>query len=180
MKISQNTYIAALAAAPLMAVALAVGVGTFTHPAAAASAGNSNKSFAVGGFTPASGAMAAGHVAFAAQVNPNDPSRYAGHVVQEDAVGVTRSGPVICAGFSGNNARIVWKVNRSDAGDVGKARRFDVTDNGEPTMGMPMDTFSDLGPCDDGSKDPMMQCSCSFPSGATDPLLRGNIVVKTP
>lgn len=115
MRMSQNrTKIAALAAAPVLAVAVALTGGVFTHHAVAAA---SLEQVAVGGIT----LMDGGHVAFAAHVliknvTTSPTFHYSGYVVQEDAMGNSMSGPVTCAFVSDNKARVIWTVNHSDTG----------------------------------------------------------------
>lgn len=165
-------------AAPLLAVVFALAVGVFTQQAAAkppsggGSAGNSTNAFAVGGITLATG----DHVAFAAQKNPNT-NTYSGYVVQDLMTG-SRSGPVTCVYISGNMARVIWIVKHSDnSSEIGTEMQFDVTDNGEPVMGVPTDTYMDLGGCN-GQNQP--SCDCSTTSGGGPTLLHGNIIVKGP
>lgn len=166
MKMFENrTKLAALAAAPLAAVALTLAIGTLTQQAVAASAGSSNNAFAVGGI-----ATMDGHVAFAAQRNPQN-GRYAGHVVQ-DSMGVSRSGPVYCLTVNGNMATVIWTVANSDnPNEVGTMRSFEVTDNGEPVMGVSPDLFLDRMDQDN---------DCSDMQGGGVMPVHGNIVVKGP
>ena len=167
--------LAALAATPLMAAAVALAICTAIQPAEAASAGSSNNEYAVGGtsFMP-------GHLAFAAQKNPQNGS-VTGYVVQEDAMGNSFSGKVEClTTLNGNMAHVVWRIAHTDNPGlypVGQQRQFDVTDNGQPMMGMPTDQFADQGPCGMYSQP---TCNCSkVCSGGAYPA-RGNIVVKGP
>lgn len=167
--------VAALAAAPLLLAALALVIGLTIQPAGAASAGSSNNEYAVGGtsFMP-------GHLAFAAQKNPQNGS-VSGYVVQEDAMGNSFSGKVTCLyTMNGDMAHVVWRIDHTDnpgAYPVGQMRQFDVTDNGQPTMGMSPDQFLDQGNCG-GYSQP--SCTCSkVCSGGAYPA-RGNIVVKGP
>ena len=153
-----------LAAAVAVIAALALIVGGFTSHAVAA--GGSSAS-AVGGFQ----AGDLSHVAFAAQMNGTSVT---GHVVQ-DLTNGSRSGPVTCLNVNGNRARVLWMVTRSDfPGEVGQTRQFDVTDNGEPTGGVPKDFYTDLQQCD-----PNGSCSCTAGS-ASGVLFHGNIIVSGP
>ena len=130
-----------------------------------AQTGNSGSSFAVGGITTIDG-----HVAFAAHINPKN-GNVTGHVVQ-DIMGVSISGPVVdCVDIETNTAMVTWVVTRSENTTMfplDSRRTFDVTDNGEPTMGMPTDQFDDRGVTDDECKR----------RRTTTTILRGNIVVK--
>jgi hypothetical protein len=156
--------LAALGAAVLVTGAFALLVGAFTDKAMAQnpSGGNSDSSFAVGGFTT----MVTGqHVAFAAQSNPKKPGTYAGHVVQEFIDGTSNSGPVTCLSVSGNFAVISFAVKNGQ----GPYRTFVVEDNGEPTMQMSMDTYRDCG---------LSNGDCSGNCPAPENVLRGNIVVS--
>ena len=166
MKISENkSKLAVLAAAPLVAVALTLAVGTLTQQAVAAP--NLAHGFAVGGFT----AMDLSHVAFAAQivVKNNFTVNYSGHVVQEDATGASRHGPVRCVYVNGTQASVLWEVTKSDVdpNEVGQFRSFVVIDGGEPPAGS--DLYADRG----------ADNNC-YPEGneVYQPILRGNIVVK--
>jgi hypothetical protein len=165
MKISENkSKLAALAAAPVLALAIALIGGTFATQQALAGGGGPHQ-FAVGGFT----AMDTSQVAFAAQFNPQTGS-YAGHVVQTDMSGVSRHGPVTCLTTDGvSSAVVVWTVTKSDnPADVGTMRAFEVMDGGEPPTGM--DMYKDRGTDTFG---------CSFDvMGTYVPVVRGNIVVK--
>jgi hypothetical protein len=172
MKIfEQKSKFAALAAAPVLAVAFAIAVGTFTHQAGATpptgggSAGSSTNAFAVGGISLLDG----DHLAFAAQLNPKTGA-VAGHVVQ-DAATVSRSGPVTCVTFyNGNQATIGWMVkNSTNSMEIGTFRSFEVTDNGEPVMGVSPDSFLDRM---------NMDSDCSDMSGGGVMPVHGNIVVK--
>jgi len=172
--------LAAFAAAALVAAAVALVVGGFTQQAVAQTPSASHP-FAVGGFAPADTDMdGITHVAFAAQENPTtvnskNPS-FAGHVVQETATGF-RSGPVTCLSVTTNTATsktaaVVWTVKQTNInGDVvGQTRSFEVTDNGDPVMGMSPDTF----------KDRATDTTCGTDgNGSTEALLRGNIVVSS-
>jgi hypothetical protein len=172
MKISENkSKLAALAATPCLAIAFALAVGAFTQQAAAkpptggGPAGNSNNSFAVGGITTYDG-----HVAFAAQKNPNTGNS-TGHVVQ-DSFGVSRSGPVDCLTVVGNHATILWHVTHSDnTGEIGQQRLFEMCDEGEPTGGVPPDFFYDWG---------NSNTNCQEYTYCGSPFIHGNIVVKGP
>jgi hypothetical protein len=157
--------LAAFTTATLATLAFALVVGIFSMPAAASAAGSSNVAFAVGGITTVDG-----HVAFAAQTNPQN-GRYAGHVVQ-DSMGLSRSGPVYCLTVSGNQATVIWTVAQSDnQNEVGTMRSFEVTDNGEPVMGVSPDLFLDRTDQDNNCGD--------FQGGGVMPV-HGNIVVKGP
>jgi len=178
--------LAAFAAATLVASAFALFVGTFTTPQAVAqtpSGGSSGIMFAVGGFA-LTGMDSDGitHVAFAAQENPTtvntkNPS-FAGYVVQETTSGV-RSGPVLCMNVSetsstSSNARIVWTVKHTNIPkDTIGQRSFDVTDNGDPVMGVSMDVYKDNGFTDN-------TCPTTAPMGTIsgEMLVSGNIVVS--
>ena len=166
MKIFENkSKLAVLAAAPLVAVALTLAIGTLTQQTVAAP--NLSHGFAVGGFT----AMDLSHVAFAAQiiVKNNFTVNYSGHVVQEDATGASRHGPVYCVYVSGNQAVVVWTVSKSDfdPNEVGTMRSFEVIDGGEPPAGM--DMYKDRQTAENRGPDT---------NGIFQPILRGNIVVK--
>lgn len=155
----KNSKLALLAAVPVMVLALAVALGTLTGQAVAAPAGKSNNTFAVGGIT-----MLDGHVAFAAQLNPQN-GNVSGHVVQ-DSMGISRSGPVTCLTvlFIGTvgHATVEWTVEHSDNSvEIGQTRAFEVTDN--------PDLFFERVPG---------LCS-SFTNIGTPPI-HGNIVVKGP
>jgi hypothetical protein len=158
----------AFAVLPLVALAFTLVIGAFSGQAVAQSAGNSDNAFAVGGFL----AMDGSQVAFAAQIlpNPNTNNTYAGHVVQTDASGISRHGPVTCVTVCPPMAVVVWEVAKSDnSGEVGQVRSFEVMDNGEPPTGM--DMYKDRG----------IDMCCGFrTSGAYVPVVRGNIVVKGP
>ena len=188
MKILENkSKFAVLAAAPLMAVALTLAVGTLTQqavatpPSGGGPAGNSNNAFAVGGIT-----VVSGHVAFAAHRNPNN-GNINGHVVQ-DITGTSISGPVTCLFVSsdGKSARIGWTVTSSDNTmmyPIGQTRQFDVTDNGEPVMGMSPDGYTDVGPCMNNCNNTMCpsDCGCCTTNGGmTGMIIHGNIVVRGP
>lgn len=167
MKISENkSKLAVIAAAPLMAVALALVAGTLTQEAVAAP--TQLHQFAVGGFTTL---FTQSHVAFAAQiVVKNFTASYSGHVVQEDATGATRHGPVdYCVYVSGSQAVVVWTVSKSDIDpfEVGTQRSFVVIDGGQPSG---PDYYADRG----------NNTNC-YPDGSESyqPLFSGNIVVKT-
>jgi len=164
----------------LAAIAFAAVVGMFNTQAVAAPPGNSNNSFAVGGFSTATD-----HVAFAAHRNPNNGS-ITGHVVREDNVtGSSSSGPVTCLFVSadGKSARIGWTVTNSNDPMVcvGTTRQFDVTDNGEPVGGMPPDKYTDLGACLNqcDSWNPN-GCGCCTTNGGFCMLIHGNIIVRGP
>jgi hypothetical protein len=125
-----------------------------------AQTGNSGESFAVGGITTLDG-----HLAFSAHISPK--GNIAGHVVQ-DSAGISRSGPVTCVTVNNSCATVQWQVKQSDnSGEINQYREFDVTDGGEPTLGMSPDRYTDKG-CNN---------SCSF-SGAFCVPVHGNIVVK--
>jgi hypothetical protein len=173
--LGNKSKLTALVAAPVLAAALALAIGIATQPAGAAPAGNSNNEFAVGGasFLP-------GHLAFAAQRNPQNGS-ISGHVVQEDMWGNSISGAVLCLyTMNGNMAHVEWRVDHSDNTSmypIGQHRQFDVTDNGPPVMGMSQDQFLDQGNCG-AYQQP--QCTCTkVCSGGVMPA-HGNIVVKGP
>jgi hypothetical protein len=179
MKMFENRpKLAALAAAPMMAVAVALAFGTLAGRAVAQnpSGGNSASMFAVGGFTTLTQ-----HVDFAAQNNPKKPGTYAGHVVQDDS-GVQRSGPVTCLTVSGTVARVQWRVTRSDnSTELNTLRQFDVMDNGQPMMGtgMSTDNYDDRGLCNQNIDCLVNCCNCpSSPMAPTGAILRGNIVVS--
>jgi hypothetical protein len=172
MKIFQSkSKLAAVAAAPVLALAVALISGAFTQHASAQTPINSNKPFAVGAFT----AMDLSHVAFAAQIVPTKTG-YAGYVVQELSTGQSRSGPVTCVWVAfqtatSSSAAIVWKVkNTNISGDmVGEMRSFEVIDNGPPTPG---------GFSPDMYKNRDLDNTCGPDgSGSWQGLLRGNIVV---
>jgi hypothetical protein len=116
--------------------------------------------FAVGGFT-----LLDGHVAFAAQQN----AKGAGGYVVQDSMGVSRSGPVKCFTVSGNMATIEWEVKHSDnSGEITQHRTFQVTDMGEPMMGMSPDLYLDR----------MTDNDCGrMDQGGVMPV-HGNIVVR--
>ena len=168
MKILKNrTKLAALAAAPLFALAIAFIVGGAVTDKAMAqnpSGGNSASSFAVGGFTTF---FSQEHVAFAAQTNPKKPGTYAGHVVQEFIDGTSNSGPVTCLSVSGNVAVVSFYVKNGV--NQGTFRTFVVEDNGEPTMQMSMDTYQGCG---------LSNGDCSGSCFGPENVLRGNIVVS--
>lgn len=160
MKTSQNrTKLAALAAAPLLALAIAIIAGTFTQHASAQTP-NSNKPFAVGGFTTVSE-----HVAFAAQTNPKTLAP-TGHVVQELPTG-TNSGAVTCFQPMGNMATISFYVKTGP--DAGQYRTFTVVDGGEPKMGVSPDMYADCG---------NQNSNCGTDNCMAQPIVRGNIVVS--
>jgi hypothetical protein len=116
--------------------------------------------FAVGGITTFDG-----HVAFAAQQN----AKGAGGYVVQDSFGVHRSGPVKCFTVSGNRATVEWEVKHSDnSGEITQHRTFEVTDNGEPIMGMPTDLFLDR----------MTNNDCGAMNGGGCYPVHGNIVVR--
>jgi len=158
--VEHKTKLAALAAAPLLALAIALIGGAFTDKAIAQTP-TTNKPFAVGAFTTLTE-----HVAFAAQTNPktNLPS---GYVVQELASG-TNSGAVKCFQPSGNMATISFFVNRGP--DAGNYVSFIVVDNGEPTMGVSPDMYSDCG--NQGSS------NCGTSNCMAQTIVSGNIVVS--
>ena len=165
MKMFENqSKLGALAAAIVVTLAFALG-GGFTGQVTAAPPQSSHP-FAVGGFT----ATDLSQVAFAAQINPQDSSRYSGHVVQTDAWGVSRHGPVTCVVVSPPCATIVWRVAHSDnSSEVGQYRSFEVVDGGEPPAGADM------------YKDRMCDSTCGPDgNGLWQPVIRGNIVVKGP
>ena len=125
-----------------------------------AQTGNSGNSFAVGGITTLDG-----HLAFSAHISPK--GNISGHVVQ-DSWGTSRSGPVTCVTVNNTCATVVWHVTHSDnPSEIGSDRSFDVTDGGEPTMGMSPDRYTDKG-CNN---------FCYF-TGAFCVPIHGNIVVK--
>jgi hypothetical protein len=156
--------VAALAAAAAVIAALPLTIGAFSGQAAASSGSSVS---AVGGFQ----AGDLSHVAFAAQMNGTSVT---GHVVQ-DVTNGSRSGPVTCLNVNGNRARILWMVTHSDfPGEVGQTRQFDVTDNGEPTGGVPKDFYTDLQQCDSNGS-----CSCTAGT-ANGVLFHGNIIVSGP
>jgi hypothetical protein len=119
--------------------------------------------FAVGGFT-----LADGHIAFAAQQN----AKGAGGYVVQDSMGVNRSGPVTCFTVDGNRATVEWLVKHSDnPSEVTSQqhRTFEVSDNGEPMMGMPTDQFLDR----------MQYCNdCGKMNGGGVMPVHGNAVVR--
>ena len=161
MKFFHNRIkVAALGAAPVIALATAIATGAFTQHASAQTP-NSKKPFAVGGFTTTTE-----HVAFA--VAGSLPS---GHVVQELATG-TNSGPVTCFGPSGNMALITFLVTSGP--DYGNYRTFTVVDGGEPNMGVPPDMYSDCGNQGTSGSD-----NCAANNCMMQPILRGNIVVSS-
>ena len=168
MKILKHkSKLAALAAVPLIAVVFALVAGTLTQQAVAAP--TQYHAFAVGGFTAATFPNLS-HVAFAAQiVVKNWIPNYSGHVVQEDASGVSRHGPVDCVVISGSQAVVVWHVTHSDDPNQvpNEVRSFEVFDGGEPPAGM--DTYSDR----------QTDSNCGFGFVGFQSVLRGNIVVKT-
>lgn len=160
------------AAALIAVVASAVAWQAMAKPpSGGGSAGSSNNAFAVGGITTVNG-----HVAFAAHNNPN--GSVAGHVVQEDNLGNSRSGPVDCLtvlplGGGQNHATIEWHVTHSDtpAEVNGQPRFFEMSDLGEPTGGVPPDGFIDRGETN-------FSCGAAVTYG--QPFIHGNIVVKGP
>jgi hypothetical protein len=176
MRIFGNkSKLAALAVAPVLVLVLMLAGGVFiNHAVAGPSAGNSNNAYAVGGFTVMTTFE---HVAFAAHQNPKSPTAWTGHVVQDTATG-SRSGPVFCVAVDTSGmypkARVIWEVKQSDFNDVGAIRQFDVTDRGEPVMGVPPDLYTDRLECALGG-----DCDCLAGDGF-NPLLHGNIVVKGP
>jgi hypothetical protein len=166
MKIFENkSKLAVVAATPIMAVALALVVGSVTAAKPPGPAGNSNVRFAVGGITTFDG-----HVAFAAQQNPQN-GNYTGHVVQ-DSFGVSRSGPVDCLTVVGNHATILWHVTQSDnSGEIGQQRLFEMCDDGSPSGGVPVDYFFDWGNSNN---------DCSSYQYCGSLIIHRNIVVKGP
>jgi hypothetical protein len=159
----RRTKFALLAATPLLALALAV----LTQQATAKPpAGNSNNTFAVGGITTVDG-----HVAFAAQRNPQNGS-YSGHVVQ-DSFGVSRSGPVDCLtviqlGGGQAHATILWHVTQSDnTAEIGQQRLFEMCDGN----GVSPDGFHDSGNSN-------TDCQSAIFCGSA--VIHGNIVVRGP
>jgi hypothetical protein len=195
--LENKSKLTAFAAAPFLVGAIALVVGAFIQPAVATpptgggSAGSSNNMFAVGAVTPTNGFCALGHVAFAAQKNPQQNNVYAGHVEEQSVAGSTAGGHVVCVGFdtmtdptTPNMARVVWHVDHST--DVNTPattdQQFDVTDMGPPVNGMSPDLYSDRGQC---SMDPQTCgmgmnppcCSCT-PGTANGPVANGNIVIK--
>jgi hypothetical protein len=182
--LGNKSKLTALGAATLVAFALALVVGTHQAgatgpPSGGGPAGNSNNSLAVGAFTPLDTTTVT-HVAFAAQKSPK--GTYAGYVVEELASG-TISGPVTCLTVNGMNARIKWTVNHADSGTgstVGDVRQLDVTDMGEPVLGVPPDFYTDQGTCDDsGNSCSSNCCDCGTTTTGQNALLHGNIVVKS-
>jgi hypothetical protein len=163
MKTSENkSKLAVLAATPILALALGLVGGAFTNQAAAKPpAGNSNSAFAVGGITTFDG-----HVAFAAHQNPQN-GNYTGHVVQDDTLGNSRSGPVDCLTVVGYHATILWHVTHSDnSGEIGQYRLFEMCDFSEPT-----DTFYDWG---------NSNTNCQENTYCGNFIIHGNIVVRGP
>ena len=110
MKLLEHKKFAAFAVAPLLAAAFAAAIVGFTQPTTAGAAGTTHD-FAVGAVTPTNGSMAAGHVAFAAELIG---TRTSGYVVEQSATSLNANGPVKCIGFEGANARVVWHVNHSN------------------------------------------------------------------
>jgi len=101
--------------------------------------------------------------------------------VEELATG-TISGPVTCLTVNGMNARIKWTVNHADSGtgsSTGEVRQLDVTDVGEPVMGVSPDTYNDSGACNDSGSCMMNCCDCSMTPGGSKAIMHGNIVVKS-
>jgi hypothetical protein len=195
--LGNKSKLTALAAAPLFVGAIALAVAVFIQPVAATpptgggSAGSSNNMFAVGAVTPTNGFCALGHVAFAAQKNPQQNNVYAGHVEEQSVAGSTAGGHVVCVGFdtitdttTPNKARVVWHVDHST--DVNTPattdQQFDVTDMGPPVNGMSPDLYSDRGECsmeeNCNTMDNMTPCCSCTPGTANGPVANGNIVIK--
>jgi hypothetical protein len=156
--------LAALAVAILVTGAFALLVSSFSEQAVAAPV--NSHAFAVGGFL----AMDGSQIAFAAQINPQTPTKFAGHVVETDASGVSRHGPVTCVIVSPPKAVVIYKITKSDIQfeeDFGLSRGFEVIDGGEPPTGM--DMYKAKG-----------NPNCGFDMNAYVPVVRGNIVVQGP
>ena len=103
--------------------------------------------------------------------------------MEQTSIG-TISGPVTCltvGGMNNNQARIQWTVMHSDITGVNKgtSRQLDVTDMGEPVMGVSLDKFSDEGECDPGTYCMTNCCECDMTPGGSQPIMNGNIVVKS-
>jgi hypothetical protein len=159
MKNNSTSKLAVIAVVPVLALTIALIGGAFTQHASAQTP-NSSRPFAVGGFTTLTE-----HVAFAAQTNPKTGLPL-GHVVQELANG-TNSGRVTCFQPSGNMATISFLVDTGP--DAGQYVTFIVVDNGEPTLGVSPDMYSDCGP---------QNGNCGTDMCTSQTILRGNIVVS--
>jgi hypothetical protein len=159
--LGNKSKLTAFGAATLVAFALALVVSTHQ----VRGGGASFQGIAVGGISLTDG----DHLAFAAHENPKNGA-INGHVVQ-DAVMVQRSGPVTCVNFyNGNQATIGWTVTNSTvSSEIGQFRTFEVTDGGEPVMGISPDLFLDRMTMDQ---------DCSDMSGGGVMPVHGNIVVK--
>jgi hypothetical protein len=151
--------LAAIAVVPVLALTIALIGGAFTDKAMAQQP-NSNKPFAVGGFSTLTE-----HVAFAAQMNPKTGAPI-GHVVQELATG-TNSGKVMCFQTGGNTALITFFVDKGP--DAGMYRTFLLGDGGEPSMGISPDEYYECGNQNNNCE----TANCTF-----QPISRGNIVVS--
>jgi hypothetical protein len=173
MKRTMNRFIGLLITI-VLALGCAFIINAFTsHAVAKPTAGNSNHAFAVGGFL----ASDLTHVAFAAQINPQDSTKFAGHVVLEEATGATISGPVICVSvnctINNGNATVVWRVQRTEDQNypVGTCMSFQVFDSGEPAPPASPDFFN--------NRYADSNCGEDFISNF-QPIIKGNIVVKGP
>jgi hypothetical protein len=177
MKLFQcRVNLAAVAAAPVVALAIALVSGAFTQHASAQTP-TTKHPFAVGAFTT----MIGDNFAFAAQKNPQSGA-LAGYVVQNVAAGGTRSGYVNCLDVDSTTgkARIQWHVTHStvSSSEVGHNRQLDVTDMGEPNGITPgPDEYDDDGDCNT-----MSFCSTcgTAPEGGIAMVVHGNIIVKGP
>jgi hypothetical protein len=64
--------------------------------------------------------------------------------------------------------------------DKGTSRELDVTDMGEPVMGVSMDKFEDQESCNPDTNTCNSDCcECDMTPGGVQPIMNGNIVVKS-
>ena len=146
--------------------AAALGLVTAIAVAGVATGATADKDFVTGGGFSGNGTS---HFSISAHNGPNGPS---GHVdLKSTTGGAKTSGHVTCLRVVGNEARVVFQIEKgSDPDLVGQYRRVDLEDNGQP-KGDPRDTIRAGLPR-------VAEITCADVESGDREILHGNINVN--